>query len=504
MIRSIDEEEDIENSFKLVLRNKEYKKEIYQINEEIKHNKNMYKLYGYNKERNLNVVITKIINISLKENPNFEKRLLITIKLIEENKLLVENLWVEKTNSNKYNLYISELTNSIYRNEYNLITLNNYMNSTQNTYKENIEILIAIVQKMLYFQSFNFSHLNIHPNNIYINIKKNNLIYFGPPKLVKKYTNDCTYLWYSSPEENYLENEIWENSIFGIYNDIWSLGCITCEMFFINFPLFQSYSSNEKIIKIFEILGFPDYEDVDYMNQSQYNSFLKKKRCNSKENNLTGFLLSSKEEHSNLYNFKIELIEIINGCLTYNRANRMSLEEILKKLEYLNSNISTEFQSKVMYTIINSEESENNHYMPKNNYKLKNNKKNITKSNSIESDEDKDLDNNINLNDYKYSYINNNNNKINTVRITDNDDIYNNKKKLTFENKKENNKAKSINYYQYSNIDINEKIPNKEDNKNKNKEINYMKSNKIKHIEEIDEYKELQKSKSIIFIIYFL
>ena len=30
--------------------------------------------------------------------------------------------------------------------------------------------------------------------------------------------------------------------------------------------------------------------------------------------------------------------------------------------EYLNSNISTEFQSKVMYTIINSEESENNHY----------------------------------------------------------------------------------------------------------------------------------------------
>ena len=76
MIRSFDEDDDIENSFMLVLRNKEYKNEIYKINEKIKHNNNMKKLYGYNKERNLNVVITKIMNISLKENPNFEKRLL--------------------------------------------------------------------------------------------------------------------------------------------------------------------------------------------------------------------------------------------------------------------------------------------------------------------------------------------------------------------------------------------------------------------------------------------
>ena len=513
MIRSIDdEEEDIENSFKLVLRNKEYKKEIYHINEEIKHNKNMYKLYGYNRERNLNVVINKIINISLKDNINFEKRLLQTIKLIEENKLLVENLWVEKSNSNsnRYNLYISELTNSIYRNEYNLITLNNYMNSTQNTYKENIEILISIVQKMLYFQSNNFAHLNIHPNNIFINIKKNNLIYFGPPKLVKKYTNDCTYLWYSSPEDNYLENEIWENNILGIYNDIWSLGCIICEMFFINFPLFQSFSSNEKITKIFEILGFPEYEDVDYINKYQYNTHSKKKRCNSKDNNLIGFLLSSKEEHSNLYNFKIELIEIINGCLSYNRANRLSLEEILKKLEYLNSNISTEFQSKIMYSINNTEESDNNHYAIKNNYKIKNNK-NIKINNSIESyknsiesykDEDKDVsNNNFNINnDYNFAYVKNNynnNNKINIITKTDNTDIYNSKKIIDLEDKKDNNIINNnINYLEESNINSNkyEINPIKEEN-NKNKEINYMKNNEIKYLEETDEYKELQKSK---------
>ena len=94
MIRSSDEEEEIDNSLDFIIREPEYKKEIYQIKEEIKQNEHLYKLYGINIERKLNVIITKVTNISENENPNFIKRLLITIKLIEENKLLVENLWL--------------------------------------------------------------------------------------------------------------------------------------------------------------------------------------------------------------------------------------------------------------------------------------------------------------------------------------------------------------------------------------------------------------------------
>ena len=501
MIRSLDEEEDIETSFNLVLRDEDYKKEIYHINEEIKHNKNMNKLYGYNKERNLNVVITKIMDIFLEENQNFEKRLLLTIKLIEENKLLVENLWVERILANNYTLYISELTNSIYRNEYNLITLNNYMNSIQNTYKENIEILISIVQKMVYFNSINFAHLNIHPNNIYINTKNNNAIYFGPPKLVKKYTNDCTYLWYSSPEQNYIENEIWENNYYGNCNDIWSLGCIICEMFFINFPIFQAYSPNEKIVKIFEILGFPEYEDVDYMNKYQYDSLVKKCINNSKENNLIAFLLSSKEEHSNLYNFKIELIDIINGCLSYNRSNRLSLDEILKKLYYLNSNISSEFQSKIMYTtIINSEDSDNNKYTINSNYN-KYNYKNLKISNSIDSE---DIDNkNDNYNpknneskEYNYSSLNKPKNSINSNKylITNNnntsldDEIDNRIKKIIKACEAHKNAGKNF----------------KKENKKKNIEIKYKNKNNIKDLKEQDEFSQLYKRKLFYIILIYL
>ena len=169
MIRSSDEEEELDNPLEFIIRNPGYKKEIYQIKEEIKQNEVLFKLYGHNKDRNLSVVITKVMNISEQENPFFPQRLLTTIKLIEENKLLVENLWLEKLLYNYYNLYVSELTNTIYRNEYNLITLNNYMTSTKNTYKDNIQILISIIKTMLYFQKYDFSHMNLHPNNIYIN-----------------------------------------------------------------------------------------------------------------------------------------------------------------------------------------------------------------------------------------------------------------------------------------------------------------------------------------------
>ena len=520
MIRSFDEEDDMDYSLFLLLRNKEYKNEIYQINEEIKHNKNVKKLYGYNKERNLNVVINTIMNISFDENPKIDKRLLLTIKLIEENKLLVENLWMEKVMENNYILYLSELTNSIYRNEYNLITLNNFENTTQNTYKENIKILISIVEKMLYFQSIDFSHLNIHPNNIYINTQNNN-IFFGPPKLIKNYSYDVTYLWYSSPESHYLEDQIWENNIFGSYNDIWSLGCIICEMFFINFPIFQAYSPNEKIIKIMEILGMPDYKDVDYMNKSQYDSLIKRSDKITGNNNLEEYLLTSKEDlKSNLYNFKIELINIIKGCFKYNVKNRMTLNQILMKLKYLNNNISTRFpkySSKDFYTFNNTEESRNinnkftniittfNTDTNDKNLKLK---KVFTQKNKYDDGIGKfkynnslDFFNNNNedkikpkikfnqILDYRNNrsekYISHKNFSLNRTDITNTD--YRLKKIV-------NNYQNEIQYGKYSKID-GSKLDDckfKKITYNKNS-LKYKKDDE--HLEERDEYKELQKSK---------
>lgn len=465
MIRSYNEDDitNTDNSFDFILRPQEYKDEIYKINEEIKQNINSSKLYGYNIERKLNIVITKVMNIYQKENSNLLKRLLTTIKLIEENNLLVENLWIEKINTNNYSLYVSELTNTIYRNEYNLITLNNYMSSTKNTYKDNIQILILIVKKMLYYQKYNFSHLNIHPNNIYINTKNKNLIYFGPPKLVKNYINDSTYSWYSSPEESIILDEFFEDNDFGVYNDIWSLGCIICELFFINFPLFQSDSNNEKIMKIIDCIGFPEFKDVDYMNKYQYDSLYKQSLSHSKENNLFDLLLSSNEEHTNLYNFKVELIDIIKNCLLFNPKKRIKLENILQKLEYLNNNISNEFHSKIIDTINITEESEKNNFNYKSKFKYKGN--NILYNKSLDSSEPNDKyreNNNINIKQKNIlSLTTKNNNQI----------LYNEFERNNIKYKNDNDKKNIMDYFK-----------------------------EVKKKEEKDEYSKLYKGK--FYIIY--
>ena len=125
-----------------------------------------------------------------------------------------------------------------------------------------------------------------------------------------------------------------------------------------NFPLFQVYSSNEKLFKIIDTLGFPSYNEVeDYINQYQYDSLYKRSLNHSQENNLFEMLISPKEKKSNLYYFKTELIDIIKGCLTYDIKKRLKLEDILKKLEYLNNNISSEFHSKILNNINISNES---------------------------------------------------------------------------------------------------------------------------------------------------
>ena len=346
MLRSFEEEEDkedFENSLQLVLRGSNYIKDLYFIHDQIKHCKDVFKLYGYNKERKLNVVITKLMNISIKENPNFEKRLLTTIQLIEENQILIENLWIEKQDKLNYILYISELTDSIYKNDYNLTTLNNFINDNNNSFSDNYALLKVILQKLKYFESIKFTHLNIYPSNIYINIKNNNIIYFGPPKLVKNFSNDCTYLWYSAPEEYYLQNDIWEKYLYGIANDIWSIGCIICEMFFINFPLFQTYSQTEKISRIFEILGIPKYNRVNYIDKYQYEIILQKYCHKNNKNKLRNLLLLRSE--NNTKNFKKNLIDIVLGCFEYDLKKRINLNDIILRLNYVGKNDNKKYQT---------------------------------------------------------------------------------------------------------------------------------------------------------------
>ena len=253
-----DEEGDINpsnSSLYTLQRYKDYINSLYILKKVITIEKNIEKIYGSTREKNFNVIITKITNISFRDNPIIEKRLKLTTQLIEQNIILVENLWIEEIDNELFTLYLSEFTKSVYRNEYNLINLNHYLNEnhTDKSYKLNIIIMLQILQKINEIHKDNkFAHLNLCPNNIYFN-KNNQNIYFGPPKIYQFLNNDYSYLWYSSPEECYIQKHIEEDLISGIKNDIWNIGCILCEMFFLLCPIFQAFSQREKMKKIIEI-----------------------------------------------------------------------------------------------------------------------------------------------------------------------------------------------------------------------------------------------------------
>ena len=334
-----------------LLRDKEYINSLYFIKKSISIQKNVEKIYALTLEKNFNVIITKYSNISFKYNSIEFSRLKSTTELIEENIILVENLWLEENNNEEnplYDLYISEFTKSTYRTEYNLINLNYYLNSnhTETSFKDNIIILLNLLQKIKSIHYNNaFAHLNLSPNDIFFS-KNDFRIYLNPPKIIPIFFPSNS-LWYSPPEQCYIEKNILEDLNSGIKYDIWSIGCILCEMFFLVTPLFQTFSQREKIKKIIDILGVPKIEDIDYMSNQEF-SFIQSinDEDNKNYNKLKQILLGENDENYNDINININftsvnnnikklILEIIVKCLCYNREKRISLDEMINQLDYL-------------------------------------------------------------------------------------------------------------------------------------------------------------------------
>ena len=328
-----------------LLRDKEYINSLYFIKKSITIEKNIEKIYATTRERNFNVIITKYSNISFKYKSIEYSRLKSTTELIEENIVLVENLWLEENSEENiilYNLYISEFTKSTYRNEYNLINLNYYLNSnhTEASFNQNIIIILQLLQKIKSIHTgASFAHLNLTPNDIFFN-KNDQRIYLNPPKIISvSYQSNTS--WYSPPEECYIEKNTLEDLESGIKYDIWSVGCILCEMFFLLTPIFQSFSQREKMKKIIDILGVPKIEDIDYMSNQEY-SFIQSINENGDKtyNKLKEILWGDNNENNiniNSVNNNIKklILEIITKCLCYNRQKRISIDEMINQIDYL-------------------------------------------------------------------------------------------------------------------------------------------------------------------------
>jgi serine/threonine protein kinase len=218
-----------------------------------------------------------------------------------------------------------------------------------------------------------FSHSNLSTNNIYLNNVTSD-VYLGPIKFLDYEENE---LWYSSPEQIFLMNNlnIMNDINISCSNDIWSIGCIITELFFIGTPLFQCFSHRDKIRKVIEILGIPEYEDVQsYLNIQEYNlitSTYADIHNSSKSKPLIYDLIEYKSNH-----FRKELFEIIMKCLHYNPMERPKVTELLSRIKDLDD-LSFNYIDKKIWHIQSS-----NNYTKSTNYINNNNFQNLGRQSS--------------------------------------------------------------------------------------------------------------------------
>lgn len=119
-------------------------------------------------------------------------------------------------------------------------------------------------------------YLELSPENILIENKS--IVYLKPFKILPDVYNEDYF--YASPE--LLSGISYFTTLFA--EDVWSLGCIYAELFLSLTPLFQAPSIEEKLVKMFLVLGTPVFQDVEsYMSWDNY-SEIKMLAAGNREN----------------------------------------------------------------------------------------------------------------------------------------------------------------------------------------------------------------------------
>ena len=139
-------------------------------------------------------------------------------------------------------------------------TLSTILKTGNLTYAQRQTIFRNLVDAVLELQHLGQPHLELSPSTILLETKS--LVYVRPFSVGPKPLSD--YNWYCAPEELLQEQS-------SAACDVWALGCVYAEMFVSLTPLFQGVSTQQKLTKMFEVLGVPEFEEVQqYMSSDTY------------------------------------------------------------------------------------------------------------------------------------------------------------------------------------------------------------------------------------------
>lgn len=192
------------------------------------------------------------------------------------------------------------------------------------------------------FHSLQVPYLELSPSNILISSGK---LYLCPFRIITDVAKEDNY--YLSPE---LLTGVSDLSV-QMAADIWALGCIYAELFISITPLFQGVTSYEKLLRMFEVLGVPEWRCVEmYMTWETYKGL--KALC---------------EEVDYAFKAKVEEDEVLGEMLKFSLNERPSIEEIgniWKSLIGTNqkkeSEVNTSWaSSQKEYSVVEHKESDN-------------------------------------------------------------------------------------------------------------------------------------------------
>lgn len=123
-----------------------------------------------------------------------------------------------------------------------------------------IKYMYQLANALCYIHKKNILHRDLKPENILINPINNTLKLcdFGSAKMITTNDINCTYIvsrFYRAPEL------ILDRNLYDCKIDIWSYGCILCEIT-LGYPIFIGNDNVEMLVEIIKVLGSIKHEDI--------------------------------------------------------------------------------------------------------------------------------------------------------------------------------------------------------------------------------------------------
>ncbi|OMJ69650.1 hypothetical protein SteCoe_32565 [Stentor coeruleus] len=191
------------------------------------------------------------------KSPENMARMDVLIKAKDNNLILASDICINQVNSLAL---VYTVTPFLTESQSSLRAL---LNSDALTLSQKTRIFQTLSSLVSSLHELGVPHLELSPDSVYV--ENESTIYLKPYRIVPDIYVEESY--YCSPEvlsgiPYYLQQ---------FTSDCWSLGCIYAELFISLTPLFQAPSAQEKILKMFEVLGTPNFQEVEeYLTWENY------------------------------------------------------------------------------------------------------------------------------------------------------------------------------------------------------------------------------------------